>query len=52
MQTGEASPARNGGLSPQGIEVISSTPEEFQARLKEGIIKWAKVVQDAKIKPE
>lgn len=39
-------------LAPQGIEVIASTPEEFQARLKEGIVKWAKVVKDAKIKPE
>ena len=39
-------------LAPQGIEVITSTPEEFQARIKADIVKWAKVVKDARIKPE
>ena len=39
-------------LAPQGIEVITSTPEEFHAQMKAGIVKWAKVVKDAKIKLE
>ena len=39
-------------LAPQGIEVITSTPEEFEARMKADMVKWAKVVKDARIKPE
>jgi tripartite-type tricarboxylate transporter receptor subunit TctC len=45
-------PQVTGKLAPQGIEVITSTPEEFQARIKADLVKWAKVVKDAKIKPE
>ena len=39
-------------LAPQGIEVITSTPEEMAARLKADLAKWAKLVRDAKIKVE
>lgn len=39
-------------LAPQGIEVIPSTPEEFQARMKADMVKWTKVVKDANIKLE
>src|SRR5688572_751682 len=47
-----ADPQVTGRLAPQGIEVITSTPEEFQARMKADLIKWAKVVKDAKIRVE
>jgi tripartite-type tricarboxylate transporter receptor subunit TctC len=39
-------------FNPQGIEVIPSTPDEFQAVMKADMVKWAKVVKDAKIKVE
>lgn len=39
-------------LAPQGIEVIPSTPEEFQALMKADMVKWAKVIKDANIKLE
>jgi tripartite-type tricarboxylate transporter receptor subunit TctC len=39
-------------LAQQGAEPIGSTPDEFDAFLKSEIAKWAKVVQDAGIRPE
>jgi tripartite-type tricarboxylate transporter receptor subunit TctC len=39
-------------LIPQGIEVIPSTPEEFQEALKMHLAKWARVIRNANIKPE
>jgi tripartite-type tricarboxylate transporter receptor subunit TctC len=33
-----------------GIETIANTPEEFTARIKDEIAKWARVIRDAKIK--
>jgi tripartite-type tricarboxylate transporter receptor subunit TctC len=39
-------------LVPQGIEVTTSTIEEFTDLLKTHVAKWAKVVRDANIKPE
>jgi tripartite-type tricarboxylate transporter receptor subunit TctC len=37
-------------LIPQGIEVIPSTPDEFQEVLKTHMAKWAKVIRAANIK--
>lgn len=39
-------------LAAQGIEVIPSTPDEFQALMKSHMAKWARVVSAAGIKPE
>jgi tripartite-type tricarboxylate transporter receptor subunit TctC len=39
-------------LAAQGIEVSGSTPEALQTELADEIAKWAKVVREAKIKPE
>jgi tripartite-type tricarboxylate transporter receptor subunit TctC len=39
-------------LAAQGIEVIPSTPDEFQALMKSHLAKWARVVVAAGIKPE
>src|SRR5688572_379738 len=37
-------------LAAQGAEPIGSTPEEFEAFIKAEIVKWAKVVKDARLK--
>jgi len=39
-------------LAAQGIEVVPSTPDEFQALMKSHLAKWARVVAAAGIKPE
>ena len=39
-------------LAAQGIELIPSTPDEFQALMKSHMAKWARVVSAAGIKPE
>ena len=39
-------------LIPQGIEVIPSTPDEFQEALKSHMAKWAKIIKAAGIKLE
>ena len=39
-------------LASQGIELIPSTPEEFQAVMKAHLAKWAKVVKEAGIRLE
>jgi tripartite-type tricarboxylate transporter receptor subunit TctC len=39
-------------LAGQGIEVIGSTPEEFQDLLKTHLAKWARVVREANIRLE
>jgi tripartite-type tricarboxylate transporter receptor subunit TctC len=39
-------------LAEQGAEAASSTPEEFGARIRADITKWAKVVKNAGIQPE
>jgi tripartite-type tricarboxylate transporter receptor subunit TctC len=39
-------------LAAQGIEISGSSPEAMQAELAEEIVKWAKVIKDANIKPE
>ena len=35
-----------------GTEVVASSPEEFDAYIRAEIVKWAKVVKSAGIKPE
>ena len=39
-------------LAAQGIEVIGSTPEEFQELIKTHLAKWARVVREANIRLE
>ncbi len=39
-------------LAAQGIEVIGSTPEEFQELMKTHLAKWARVVREANIRLE
>ena len=33
-----------------GEEAIGNSPDEFTAQMKRDLVKWAKVVKDAKIK--
>jgi tripartite-type tricarboxylate transporter receptor subunit TctC len=39
-------------LARDGTEVVAGTPEEFRAYIRAEIVKWAKVVKAAGIKPE
>ncbi|OGA51549.1 MAG: hypothetical protein A3G24_15285 [Betaproteobacteria bacterium RIFCSPLOWO2_12_FULL_62_13] len=39
-------------LSNQGLDPVSSTPEQFAAHIKSGLVKFAKIVKTAGIKPE
>ena len=39
-------------FAAQGVDVVASTPKQFTAFVQDQIPKWAKVVQDAGIKPE
>lgn len=39
-------------LAAQGIEISGSTAEALQAEVLDEVAKWAKVIRDAKIKPE
>lgn len=39
-------------LEDQGIDIAPATPEEFAAHVKAEIVKWTKVVQDAKLEAE
>ena len=39
-------------LAAQGIEVIASTPEEFQEIIKSHLAKWSRVVREANIRLE
>ena len=39
-------------LADQGIDAVTSTPEQFLAHIKAETAKWAKVVQDAKLPVE
>jgi tripartite-type tricarboxylate transporter receptor subunit TctC len=39
-------------LAAQGIEAVGGTPESLQAELLEEIVKWGRVIADAKLKPE
>lgn len=39
-------------LEDQGIDIMPATPEEFAAHVKAEIVKWTRVVQDAKLEAE
>lgn len=39
-------------LAAQGIEAAGGTPESLQAELADEFAKWARVIADAKLKPE
>jgi tripartite-type tricarboxylate transporter receptor subunit TctC len=39
-------------LEDQGIDITPATPEEFAAHVKAEIVKWTKVVKDAKLEAE
>ena len=39
-------------LQAEGVEVVASTPEEYGARMRADIEKWAKVIRSAGIKAE
>jgi tripartite-type tricarboxylate transporter receptor subunit TctC len=39
-------------LDKNGAEPLTSTPAELAAMVKEGVVKYAKVVKDAGVKPE
>lgn len=39
-------------LAVLGFEAVANTPEEFAAQIKARLVKWAKVVREAKIKAE
>ncbi|MGE0557314.1 MAG: Bug family tripartite tricarboxylate transporter substrate binding protein [Burkholderiales bacterium] len=45
-------PAVQKRLAGVGFEIVSGTPEQFTAYIKSEMIKWAKVVKAAGIKPE
>lgn len=46
------SPGVGERLAADGTAVLVSTPEEFQARIKSELARWAKVVKQAGIRPE
>jgi tripartite-type tricarboxylate transporter receptor subunit TctC len=39
-------------LFNSGVEGIGSTPEEFTARVKADIVRWAKIIKEAGIRGE
>ena len=39
-------------LDDLGFEIVANTPDEFAARIKTEMAKWAKVIHDAKLKVE
>jgi tripartite-type tricarboxylate transporter receptor subunit TctC len=39
-------------LDDLGFQVVANSPDEFAAQIKTEMEKWAKVIRDAKIKPE
>jgi tripartite-type tricarboxylate transporter receptor subunit TctC len=45
-------PANQERFASLGLEIIASTPEEFQASIASEIKRWAKVVKEADIKAE
>ncbi|HTP84385.1 MAG TPA: tripartite tricarboxylate transporter substrate-binding protein, partial [Alphaproteobacteria bacterium] len=47
-----ASPEVKERFRNEGLEAQPSSPNEFAARIKDDVAKWAKVVKRAEIKPE
>jgi tripartite-type tricarboxylate transporter receptor subunit TctC len=52
LQAIAKSPEFRAKMSPHGIDMVGSTPEEFGAVMKQDQARWAKVVKDAGIRPE
>ena len=46
------SPEVLGRLTAEGAEVVAGTPQEFDARLRTDIDKWAKIIKQAGIRAE
>jgi tripartite-type tricarboxylate transporter receptor subunit TctC len=44
-----ATPKMRELLASQGLVVVASTPTEFAARVGSEVVKWRKVIQDARI---
>jgi tripartite-type tricarboxylate transporter receptor subunit TctC len=47
-----AEPAMKARLAELGYDLVGSTPEEFETRIKSEIVSWGKVIRAAKIKAE
>jgi tripartite-type tricarboxylate transporter receptor subunit TctC len=45
-------PALRERFAPQGVELASTTPEEFADIIRAEIPKWGKVFRDANLAPE
>jgi tripartite-type tricarboxylate transporter receptor subunit TctC len=45
-------PANQERFATLGLDIIASTPEEFDAAIKSEIQRWAKVVKEANIKAD
>ena len=46
------SPDVAGRLTADGTAIVGSTPQEFQARIKAELPRWARVIRQSGIKPE
>jgi tripartite-type tricarboxylate transporter receptor subunit TctC len=47
-----ADPAVQQRLDDFSFQVVANSPQEFAVRIKTELVRWAKVIHDAKIKPE
>ena len=52
VATGLGTPKMKSYLTEQGLDVVTSTPQEFTKRIAAEIVKWRKVIQSAGIKAE
>jgi tripartite-type tricarboxylate transporter receptor subunit TctC len=39
-------------IAEMGFEIVSSTPQEFTAQIREEVTKWGKVIKAANLKVE
>jgi tripartite-type tricarboxylate transporter receptor subunit TctC len=46
------SPDVKSRLTAEGVEVVNSTPEAFEAQIKKELVQWAKVIKAAGIAPQ
>lgn len=49
---GASVPDIQASFAGQGLDPVSSTPDEFQSMIERDIPRWAKVVRDARIQAE
>ncbi|HYC46807.1 MAG TPA: tripartite tricarboxylate transporter substrate binding protein [Burkholderiales bacterium] len=45
-------PEMKSRMQAQGMEPIANTPDEFDAHIRSELVRWAKVVKDAGLKPD